>query len=216
MYRRACILLLAIAAQAGAIEPSSEARKLADKALAAIGGVDKVLDKLEFDEAFKLGANDRISKRHSVIEGHENWWLPNGKNRKNDAPPEPARYLVWAWTLGILTDPHSKLEALPPITAKEAPLDGLRVTGSVEPSMEIYFDEKTSLLARIVWRGSIYEFSEHQEVAGTKLAMKCIATKTNGAPFVDWDGSNVKRLDAIPEKLLSGKNAAPATKAEKK
>ena len=83
------------------------------QAVKAAGGEAKLLKLLKIKEELVLGADPAGKKgvRTSVLEPPKYWWL--GKRERVGQDKEPATFLVWAWTLGALTDSKSKLEALP-------------------------------------------------------------------------------------------------------
>ena len=120
---------------------------------------------------------------------------------KNEAKPdEPAIFLVWAWTLTILTDPASKLEVLPEVVEAEKAAIGLRVSGTVDPPMDIYFDKSESRVVRIDWRSDIYRFSDWKEHDGVKYPAKCVGfKKSSGKPWFYSDIIELERLKELPE-----------------
>jgi len=88
---------------------------------------------------------------------------------------EPAVYLAWACSLRMLVDPASSLELLPP---KDGLL-GLRVTKSVAPPMDVWFDGDRRLSA-IEWRKDRHVFSELKEVGGFRYASRVVGYKLDG------------------------------------
>jgi hypothetical protein len=174
-----------------------------EKVTQAVGGADKLLKLFRIDEVFHFGntpeppAGKTRTKRSSVIEPPKYWWL--GTKERAD---EPAKFDVWAWTLGILHDNASHLETLPPMTDEGASLVGLRVTGSISPAMDLYFDEKTHLLARVEWREDIYRFSEWKDYDGLKYASRTVIfKKASGKPWFYHDVTAVERLTELPANL---------------
>ncbi len=124
------------------------------------------------------------------------WWWINKKERAD----EPAKFDVWAWTLGMLVDEKSKVEVVPDITDEGRAAFGLRVSGTVDPPMDLYFDKETSLLLRIDWRSDFYRFSEWQEHDGVKYASKTVIfKKAGGKPWFFHEVTEVERLKALPE-----------------
>lgn len=161
-------LLLPLAAQcaeetlicepAGTFSPA--AQPLIQKAILAAGGATNLLGYFTFKDNVRLGEKDtgRGAKRESVLDAPHHWWLKasGGYSERGD---EPARFLVWAWTLGALTSPASTIETVPDVKDGDMELWGLRVSGSVKPAMEIYFSKTNDLIARIDWRSDIHRFS---------------------------------------------------------
>jgi hypothetical protein len=180
-----------------AMSPAPE--KLVDAALQAIGGKDKVLTLFSMKEQLVLGPDGKKkgSPRSSVLEPPKYWWL-GGKDRAG----EPAKLLVWVWTLGAFADAKSKLAAIPEIRDGEATLVGLELTGSVDPAMKVYFDKQTGLIARIDWKGSLHRFSEWKELDGLKYPSRTIGSYAAGdKPWYQTDITEIVRLKELPEGL---------------
>ncbi len=186
-----CTALIATPATAS----EADARKLVAQVVKAAGGEDKLLKLFRIHEQISLGSapkkNGKV--RVSVLEPPEYWWL--GK-RQRDAE-EPARYLAWAWTLRILTAPQSKVDALEEITENDRPAFGLRVSGSVNPPMDLYFDRNDSRLVRIDWKKSIHRFSDWKEQNGVKYPAKCIGYKMKSNK--PWYFSQIIELEPLTE-----------------
>jgi len=150
-----------------------EAKPLIDKAVSAVGGKDKLLTLFRMEEFFhssdqpEPAAGKKRTTRSSVIEPPLYWWLGNKERAE-----EPAKFDVWAWTLGVLTDAKSKVEVIPDITDEGKAAFGLRVSDTVTPAMDLYFDKQSNLLLRVDWRGDFYRFSEWKEDDGVKYASR--------------------------------------------
>jgi len=115
------------------------------------------------------------------------------KNARNSI----LKFTTWAWTLEILTDPKSKIELIPDLTDDEKELAGLRVTVSVDPALDMYFDKATHELVRVDWRNDIYRFSEWKEYDGTKYPSKCAMFRRNsGEP---WFFHEIVTMERLPE-----------------
>jgi hypothetical protein len=193
------LLILSLSAQAQTTDP----KPLVDQVLTAVGGKEKLLTLFRIKEIFHFGATPepaegkKRSTRESVIEPPKYWWL--GKKERAE---EPAKYDVWAWTLGIFTAPESKIEVIPDMTDEGKVCFGLRVSGSVTPAMEFYFDKSTSLLQRLDWRGDFYRFSEWKEHDGAKYASRTVIfKKAGGKPWFFHEVTGVERLKELPEGL---------------
>lgn len=171
----------------------------------AVGGEAKLLRLFRARETVNVSSDPdkKAPERVSVYEPPKYWWTGKNERVKNEAKPdEPAIFLVWAWTLGILIDPASKLEVLPEIVESNKPAIGLRVSGSVTPPMEIYFDKVESRLVRIDWRSDIHRFSDWKEVDGVKYPAKCIGFKKNSEkPWYFSEIFELERLTDLPEGL---------------
>jgi hypothetical protein len=200
--RSICCLFLAVLVLCG----SSHAQ-LADpgpqieKVVSAVGGKDKLLKIFRIKEIYHFGekpepdAGKKRSIRESVLE-MPGWWWVNKKERGD----EPAKFDVWAWTLGVLVDEKSKVESIPGLSDEGRATFGLRVSGTVDPAMDLYFDKETSLLLRLDWRADIYRFSEWKEHDGVKYASKTVIyKKASEKPWFYHEVTELERLKALPE-----------------
>jgi hypothetical protein len=192
---------LTVHAQAETVDP----KPLVEKALAAVGGKDKLLKVFRFKEIFHFGdkpeppAGKQRSTRVSVYSQPDKWWL--GNKERGD---EPAKDDVRAWSLDLLIDPTSKFEIIPGLTDEGKTLLGLRVSGSVTPAMDFYFDKETSLLHRLDWRGDIYRFSDWNEHDGLKYASRTILfKKKDGKPWFFHEITELERLAQLPAGLVT-------------
>ncbi len=183
---------------------TTDAKPLVEEVMAAAGGRDKLLTLFRIQEIFHFGdtpepaEGKKRSTRSSVIEPPKYWWL--GKKERAD---EPAKFDVWAWTLGIFTAPESKVEVIPDLTDEGKTCFGLKVSGSVTPAMDFYFDKETKLLHRLDWRGDIYRFSDWKEHDGAKYASRTIIyKKAGGKPWFFHEVTGVERLKELPEGLV--------------
>ena len=147
MEERAMLMgtvLLILLAQA-AEDPAA----IVKSAVKAAGGKERLLTTFRIKEQLVMGSDleAKGSERVSVLQppGH---WFPGKKDRVTE-DKEPAVMLAWAWTLRAFLDPASKLESLPP----EKGLVGVRIRGSVEPPMDVWFDEKERRLSAKKRRG---------------------------------------------------------------
>lgn len=205
-YRRVlCYLAMSLAvftstnpsiADDSAVSPAEE---LVSKVIAAAGGEEKLITLFRMEERYNAG-KERLSpgtSRVSVVEPPNSWWI-GAKERGQ----EPAKITVWAWTLGVLKDPKSKIELIPDVTDNENVLAGLQVTGSVDPAIDMYFDKTTHELVRVDWRNDIYRFSEWKEYDGTKYPSKCAMFRRNsGEPWFFHEIITIERLKELPEGL---------------
>jgi hypothetical protein len=115
---------------------------------------------------------------------------------------EPAIFLVWAWTLGAVVDPKSKIEAIPDVTEADKPLYGLRVSETITPPMDLYFDRESNRLVRIDWRADIHRFSDWKEHDGATYPAKCVGyKKATDKPWYFTEIVELERLQDVPEGL---------------
>lgn len=179
-------------------EPAEIVRQVVEKA----GGRERLLTLFRVEERLNVSSDPEKpgNVRTSVIEPPAHWWL--GKKDRVTADKEPAIFLVWAWTLGAITDPASKLEAVPDIVEQDRPAYGLRVSGTVTPPMELYFDAGEHRLVRIDWRSDIHRFSDWKEHDGVAYPAKCVGyKKTTGKPWYNTEITKLERLTERPAGL---------------
>lgn len=195
------LLLIGHGFAASGEEPA--AAKVA-RVVQAAGGEDKLLKRFRIEEIFHFGdqpepaEGKKRSTRESVLEMPNLWWL-KGKERAD----EPAKFDVWAWTLGILVDPKAKVETMADKEDGGKALFGLRVSAVVDPAMDLYFDPETNLLTRLDWRGDIYRFSDWKEHDGAKYASRTVIFKAaSGKPWFFHEVTAVERLAALPEGVV--------------
>lgn len=180
-----------------AAQPS--AKSLADQAVAARGGPDKLLKLFRIKERYTAGKTPKTpgTPRESVLDLPDYWWI--GKNERGT---EPGKVAAWAWTLVILTDPKSKLEVLPPKVDQGKTLDGIRVSGSVSPPLDMYFGNQDHELSRIDWRNDIYRFREWKETGEIKYPAFCVMSRRNtDEPWFYHEILEVVPLKELPKGL---------------
>lgn len=201
---RVHIFLLTLLTASSAIlnaEPSADAKTLAAKAIAAAGGEAKLLRIFRMKERYNSGptAADpaKASVRESILEAPQYWWL-NGKDRDG----EPAKFDVWAWTLVALTDPKTVIESLPGVEENGKTTLALRLTGTIDPALDLHFDPATHRLVRMDWRNDIYRFSEWRELDGAGYHAKTVMhkRKTN-EPWFYHEILEIERLTEAPADL---------------
>lgn len=200
--RLAAILLLHACVFSHASADEAEVKRTVDDAVLAAGGKDKLLTLFRVRERLNVSSNPdaKGNERASVIEPPKYWWL--GKRERVREDKEPAIFLVWGWTLGAITSPDSKLEAIPEVVESDKPARGVRVSGSINPPMDLYFDKTTNLLVRIDWRSDIHRFSDWKEHDGATYPAKCVGYKKNtGKPWYFTEILAVERLAELPAGL---------------
>ena len=183
-----------------AAEPDPKA--LVKQVITAAGGEDKLLKLFRIKERLNVSPDPETkgNERVSVLEPPKYWWV--GKTERVKDEKEPATFLVWAWTLGVLNDPKSKLAAIPDVKESDKPAFGLRVSGTVDPPMDLYFDKADNRLVRIDWRTDIHRFSAWKEHDGVTYPSKCIGyKKTTGKPWYYTEILEIERLKELPEGL---------------
>ncbi|MFZ4766548.1 MAG: hypothetical protein ACOYMN_16470 [Roseimicrobium sp.] len=187
-------------AQAQVADP----KLLVEKALTAVGGKERLLKTFRIKEIYHFGSTPepaegkKRSTRESILSQPDKWWI-----NKKERGTEPAKDDVRAWSLDLLVDAKSKFESIPDLTDEGKSCLGLRVSGSVTPAMDFYFDKETSLLHRLDWRGDFYRFSAWKEHDGLKYASKTIIFKVNGGkPWFFHEVTEIERLAQLPAELV--------------
>ena len=203
MLTRSIATLVAVvwfAPLARAAEP--EAQGIVRQVVAAAGGEEKLLKLFRLRERLSISSDPakKGNERVSVLEPPKYWWV--GKKERVKEEKEPATFLVWAWTLGALTDPATKLEVIPDIVESDMPACGLRLSETITPPMELYFDKATSRLLRIDWRADIHRFSDWKDHDGARYPAKCVGyKKASGKPWYFTEILELERLTELPQGL---------------
>jgi len=200
MLRFILPLLLVTSALAQTADP----KPLVEKALTAAGGKDKLLKIFRIKEIFHFGSTPepaegkKRSTRESILSQPDKWWI-----NKKERGTEPAKDDVRAWSLDLLVDEKSKIEVIPDLTDEGKTCFGLKVCGSITPAMDFYFDNETSLLRRLDWRGDFYRFSDWKEHDGVKYASKTIILKAkDNKPWFFHEVTEIERLAKLPEGIV--------------
>ncbi len=86
---------------------------------------DRLLRLYRARETVKVSSDPEKKARAGVglvYEPPKYWGTGKYERVKNEAMPnEPSTFLVWAWTIDILTGPASKLEVIPDVVASDKP-----------------------------------------------------------------------------------------------
>ena len=194
----AAILFQAAATEAPAQE-STAASELVQHIVKAAGGEEKLLKLFRMKEQFNAGATLKTpgTLRTSVVEPPKSWWI--GAAERGE---EPAKITAWAWTLGALTDPESKIVTIAEVTENEMLVAGLQITSTIDPPLDMYFDKKTYELVRVDWRNDIYRFSDWKEYDGTRYPSKCVLhRRQSGEPWFFHEILEIERLPELPDGL---------------
>lgn len=196
-----CIVCLPAIVHAADPDPQT----IVERVVNAVGGEDKLLRLFRTRETVNVSADPlkKVPERVSVYEPPKYWWTGKNERVKDELKPdEPATFLVWAWTLGILKDPASKLELIPDVLESDKPAVGMRVSGTVTPPMELYFDKSEYRLVRIDWRSDIHRFSDWKEIDGVMYPAKCVGyKKSTDKPWYFSEIIELERLKDLPEGL---------------
>lgn len=203
MRTRSILLLLPIALVVTPhVFADDDAKATVRNVVQSAGGEGNILKLFRMKERLNVSANPdaKGSERVSVLEPPEHWWL--GKTDRVKEQMEPATYLVWAWTMGALVDPKSKIETVPDVTENDQPAFGLRIGATINPPLEMYFGKTDNRLVRIDWRSDIHRFSDWKEHDGFKYPAKVVGYKKNtGKPWYFTEILEIERLSELPAGL---------------
>jgi len=146
----------------------SDPQALVTQVMHAVGGESNLLTMFRFRERVLITdkpaapvAKDEKGNRTSVVQVGGDWWIGTAKRDK-----DKVRVLCWAWSLRILNDPKSKIQAAPDIQVADKPAFGLRVTESVKDPIDLYFDKESKRLVAIDYTDTRHIFSEWKTTEG--------------------------------------------------
>jgi len=177
-------------------------KKLVEQVVTAGGGEARLLKLFRMKERLAVSSDPSVkgNERVSVLEPPKHWWL--GKNDRVKNEKEPATFLVWGWTLNALVDEKSNLQSLDEIKINDKPAFGIRVSETITPPMDLYFDQEAKRLARIQWRTDRHEFSDWKEADGAWYASKCVGYKlATGKQWYQTEILELERLKELPAGL---------------
>ena len=190
------ILLTTCAAPAA----DSDAGTLAGKIVASHGGADQLLRIFTFTEVYLLAGKDKGTERTSIIQP-PNLWYVGKRERVSGENKGGVCHDVWMWTLAPLVDPKTKLESLPDATIEGKAAHALKVSGSIEPPMNVFFEAASHDLVKIEWKGEQFLFSAPVAVDGTRVPSKCVLIGKTGKERMRTELKKIERLPALPAEL---------------
>jgi len=166
------------------------------------GGADKLLRIVKFSETYHLGGDltKKGTDRTSIIQP-PNLWYVGKTERVSKSGKGSVCQDIWMWTLAPLTDPNTKLQIVPDIAVEGKPAHGLKVSGTIEPSITAFFDASTQDLVRIDWRGQTFTFSDPVEVDGTRVPSRCVLLGKDGKERMRTELRSIERLQNLPADL---------------
>jgi len=195
LFTLTTVLLIGSVVRSAEPDPKTRIKKI----VVATNGESNLLKLFRIKERLNVTSDPekKGKERVSIVEPPNYWWI--GKRERG---PEPAKFLAWAWTLGALTDPASTVEAIPAISESGKSAYGLRVSGAIDPPMDLYFDKDSDRLLRIDWRKDIHRLSEWQNRDGVAYPAKCIGyKKSTGKPWYFSEIVELERLSELPAGL---------------
>jgi hypothetical protein len=183
----------------------AQADELIHAIIKAAGDEKDLLRRFQIQERLNVSDDPEAAlgkPRESVFDGHDHWWFRAGKGAWKKKENEPAVNLVWVWTLQAFLDEKSKITLLPEIVDGEATCVGLRISESITPPLDAYFNKETLRLTRIDWRKDIHRFSDWKEADKVFFPARCIGyRKETGKPWYVSQISELNRLETLPDEL---------------
>ena len=190
--------LIFVAALLHASLLGQDATALAQKIIASHGGPSALLRTFTFTEVFRLAGKEKGTERTSTLQPPHLWYV--GKTeRVSEENKGGVCHDVWMWTLAPLVDPATRLEALPDTSIEGKPARGLKVSGSLKPAMNVFFDAATDDLLKIEWKGEQFLFSAPMPVDGTRVPSQCVLIGKNGKERMRTELKKIERLSALPK-----------------
>lgn len=187
---------------------SQDATALAQKIVASHGGSSALLRTFTFTEVFRLAGKEKGTERTSTLQPPHLWYV--GKTeRVSEENKGGVCHDVWMWTLAPLVDPATKLEALPDTSVEGKPARGLKVSGSIKPAMNVFFDAATDDLLKIEWKGEQFFFSAPMQVDGTRVPSQCVLIGKTGKERMRTELKKIERLPALLGNLPNPAGAKP-------
>ena len=205
LRRAACGFVLAFTASAfsvSAVLAEPPTPELVRATVDANGGEAKILRLFRMKELLVLGADPdkKGSPRTTIVEPPLHWW--QGVKDRVVVEKEPAIFLIWAWTLGALVDEKSKLEMLPETTVEGRKAYGIRISETITPPLDLYFDQETKRPACIDWRADRHVFSDWRQLDGLWYPARCVGYKLKeNRRWYSTEIVELERLDKLPEGL---------------
>jgi hypothetical protein len=148
----------------------------------------------------------------TVFNGKEGWIKAGDKDQKVTpeilAELKEAAYLLGLMQGLFLKEKGLKLSLLGEVQVRGKPALGLTVAKEGKKDVNLYFDKKTGLIAKVEMRKrdlmtgqEITEeriITEYREVAGRKVARKAEIVR-DGRPFLEAEITDVQFLDTVPD-----------------
>ena len=177
------VILLVQPLCALADETDTSVNESVAQVIKAVGGEEKLLDVFRFHERVLITSTpaplvegETNGNRTSVVKAGGGWWVGSKKRNK-----DKVRVLCWGWSLRILLDDKSKIEAIPDIVINKKPAFSLRVTGSVKEPIDLFFDMESNRLTAIDYTDTRHVFSDWKKTKDGHLYPAHVA----GFRFVD-------------------------------
>lgn len=196
-------LAFTLTSSADNAKDEAKVKALVKAAVKAAGGEKKIPRILHWKETYYLTPDpaEKGTPREAYLDLPKAWYQ-DGKNIAEGNPDRTEKtYLVWVWTLGPLLDKETKLTLLPDSKVANKPIKGLRITRKDQKDIDIYFDAKTSALARIDWRDFQIDFEDWRETAGFKYPVKANVRFKDGRLHLRNEFHVLEVLKELPKGL---------------
>lgn len=154
-----------------------------------------------FTEVFRLAGKDKGTERISTLQPPLLWYVGRTE-RVSEENKGGVCHDVWMWTLAPLVEPATRLETLPDTRIEGKQACGLKVSGSITPAMNVFFDATTYDLLKIEWKGEQFIFSAPMQVDGTRVPSKCVLIGKTGKERMRTELLRIERLPPLPARVV--------------
>jgi len=196
--------MLVLTPTAFAISPAENPAEYAAEIVRRHGGTERLLKVFRLEETFSLNGGKKNTERTSILQPPALWYVGQTE-RVSESGKGSVCQDIWMWTLGPLADPKTMLAPAPDMVVAGRNAHGLRLSGTIEPSIVAYFDAETYGLVRIDWKGQQFVFSEPKDYDGTRLPTHCVLFGKDGKERMRTDLRVITRLDRLPAGLPAPK-----------
>lgn len=203
--RRAFVFVLAVCVLPGSasLAHADDARDLAEAAVKAAGGVEKLPKIIHWKETYFFGEKpgDKGTQREAFVVPPLSWYQNGRDIAAGNADRTEKAYLVWVWTLAPLLEKDTTLKLLPDSMLKDKPIKGLRVSREKQKDIDVYFHADTKQLARIDWRSYQIDFADWKESEGFKFPSKAYVRLKDGKLHLRTEFQVLEVLKELPKEL---------------
>ncbi|MFO0825717.1 MAG: hypothetical protein U0792_21780 [Gemmataceae bacterium] len=200
---RVLLCVLAVWALTSSPGFAADPKDLAEAAVKAAGGVDKLPKIIHWKETYFFGEKpgDKGTQREAFVAPPLAWYQ-NGRDIAAGNPDRTEKaYLVWVWTLAPLLDKDTTLKLLPDSTLNDKPIKGLRISREKQKDIDVYFHADTKQLARIDWRNYQIDFADWKEAEGFKFPAKAFVRRKDGKLHLRTEFQVLEVLKELPKEL---------------
>jgi hypothetical protein len=160
--------------------------------------------------SFELDQNKQKSLIVLVVNKDKGWRASGGAAQEMTARElETFRedaYVHWLMTLWPILQDKFELSAVPEAKVNGEAAVGIKVASKGKPDVRLFFDKKTSLLAKVEYKGKEADLvvnkeiivSDYKNYDGLKLPSKLLF-QSNGKRVAEWNVTEYKFPDKIDE-----------------